>query len=136
MGYCMTQTDGSFRMKREKQDAAFKAVKEQMGGKAYHWQEANWMKGVRDIQAVFDAWLYQPETDDETGDIVALEFCAEKLGDELELFKVIAPFVEAGSFLEMRGEDGTMWRWNFNGTECKEQYARVEWDEDEEKENG
>lgn len=132
MGYCMSQVDGSFLMKRENQDAAFKAVKEQMGGKAYHWQEASWMKNARDIQAVFDEWRYQPETDDETGDIVAIEFIGEKLGDELEFFKVIAPFVEKDSYLEMSGEDGSMWRWKFDGTTCKEIHARVEWDDEEE----
>lgn len=132
MGYCITQVDGSFRMKRANQDAAFKAVKEQMGDKAYHWQQAGWMNNARDILAVFDEWIYQPEVDDETGDIVALEFSGEKLGDELELFKVIAPFVEKDSFLEMQGEDGSLWRWKFDGTTCKEVYAKVEWDDEEE----
>lgn len=130
MGYCMTQVDGSFRMKRENQDAAFKAVKEQMSGKEYHWQGKGWMSGARDIQAVMDAWIYEAETDDETGDITDLHFSGEKLGDELEFFKVIAPFVEKGSFLEMQGEDGSLWRWMFDGTTCKEVYARVEWDDE------
>lgn len=129
MGYCISQVDSSFRIKEENLKPAYKAVKESMAGKAYHWQEENWMKGLRDLVAVLEDWRYDAEVDEETGDIIDLQFTGEKLGDELELFKVIAPFVEAGSYLEISGEDSSVWRWIFDGRTCVEKYAEFDFDD-------
>jgi len=129
MGYCMDQVDSSFLLKEENQRAAYKAVKEQMSDKSYSWVSAGWFKGLRDIYAVLEEWGYQPKLSEETGDIIDLTFSGEKIGQELELFNVIAPFVEKGSFLEMSGEEGSVWRWVFDGTTCKEVYPKVSWEE-------
>lgn len=131
MGYCIRQVDCKFLMKKENQEAAFNAVKEQMDDNGYHWISRGWKKGLRDIQAVLECWLYSPKLDDETGDIVDLWFNCEKMGDEKELFKVIAPFVEKGSYLEICGEDGSKWRWIFNGKTCKTVYAEESYPENE-----
>jgi len=53
---------------------------------------------------------YQPSFDS-GGNIDGVEFCAEKLHCEYEMFQEIAPFVRNGSFIEMRGEDSIIWRW-------------------------
>ncbi len=127
MGYCVTQTDSVFRIKKENQAAAFEAAKA-MPDKDYHWVKKGWSKGLRDIYAVLEHWGYEPTLDDATGDIVDVSFSCEKLGEEFELFKAIAPFVEKGSYIEMNGEDGSLWRWKFNGKECKEVYAQVSWE--------
>jgi len=37
--------------------------------------------------------------------------------DLINFFEVIAPFVEAGSFIKMMGTEGGAWRWIFNGKE-------------------
>jgi hypothetical protein len=131
MGYCITQVDSSFKIKEENLKPAYKAVKEQMADRAYHWNSEGWMKGLRDLVAVLEEWRYEAELDDETGDIVGLQFSGEKLGDEFQLFQVIAPFVEAGSYLEISGEDGTVWRWVFNGTTCEEKYADMSFEDKE-----
>ena len=39
----------------------------------------------------------------------------------------IAPYVEAGSYIEMYGEDGDKWRYVFDGKTVKEVYPKVEW---------
>ena len=61
------------------------------------------------------------------GEIVNLEFDGEKSGDEDILFRAIAPFVESGSFIEMRGEDGCQWRCLFHKGELHEIYPEIVW---------
>ena len=69
-------------------------------------------------------WRWAPELNDD-GDIIALYFEGEKLGDDVLLWQAIAPAVADGSFLEMVGEDGCIWRWWFDGTACDEQSSTV-----------
>lgn len=122
----------SFKIKEENLKPAYKAVREQMSDGGYSWVDAGWKKGLRDLVAILDYWRYEATVDDETGDITDLSFNGEKLGDELQLFQVIAPWVEKGSYLEVSGEDGTVWRWFFDGQTCQEQYANMDYDDDKE----
>lgn len=128
MGYCMSQTDSSFKITKANQEGAFQAARA-MPDRDYHWVKKGWTKGLRDIYAMIEHWGYDPDLDDESGNIIDISFCSEKLGEEVEFFKAIAPFVEKGSFIEMSGEDGSLWRWVFDGTTCKEVYATVTWEE-------
>jgi len=50
-----------------------------------------------------------------------------KLWDHDEMCKQIAPYVEDGSYIEMSGEDGAMWRWVFKHGECHEISAVITW---------
>lgn len=126
MGYCMEQIGSSFKIKEEDLKSAFKAAKS-MPDKDYCWVKQGWSKGLRDLYAVLEHWRWEPTLDEESGDIVDIQFTGEKLGEEIELFKAIAPYVEAGSFIEMLGEDGGMWRWLFDGVTCKEIVPTVTW---------
>jgi len=73
---------------------------------------------------------YIPEADDD-GNVIDLDFAGDKLAyDEDKMFQKIAPFVEDGSFIEMRGEDGAMWRWVFSDGKVREIKSKVIWDED------
>ena len=73
---------------------------------------------------------YIPETDDD-GNVIDLDFAGDKLSyEEDKMFQKIAPFVEDGSFIEMRGEDGAMWRWYFSDGQVREVQAKVVWDEE------
>lgn len=58
---------------------------------------------------------------------VIREFTGEKLGDDVLLFSAIAPFVKAGSYAEMRGEDDLHWRWVFDGDTCTEMDGELVW---------
>lgn len=46
-------------------------------------------------------------------------------GTEHEMFNAIAPFVEPGSYIEMQGEDGAIWRWVFQDDTCIEKAAEI-----------
>jgi len=60
-----------------------------------------------------------------TKDILDIEFRGTQLGDDLLMFEALAPFVEEGSYVCMRSDDATLWRWYFDGKECREQPARI-----------
>ena len=71
-------------------------------------------------------------THNDNTDIIGLDFEGEKHGQDHRFFEAISPFVGDGSYLEMRGEDGSHWRWSFNRGKFKEIDAKVSWgDEDE-----
>ncbi|MFX8696332.1 hypothetical protein ABTM58_19800, partial [Acinetobacter baumannii] len=46
------------------------------------------------------------------------------LGGEEEFLKLLAPFVVAGSYIEMTGEDGAQWRYVFDGESVKKKYPK------------
>jgi hypothetical protein len=74
---------------------------------------------------------YAPETDDD-GNITSVDFYGDKVAyDESDMFSKIAPFVADGSFIEMRGDDGDMWRWVFSGGAVREVRATITWPDDE-----
>jgi len=69
----------------------------------------------RDIRMVFQEWGYDLEhTTEENG---VMHFYLDirngdaKIGDEETFFAAIAPVVEDGSFIDVRGEDDAEWRW-------------------------
>lgn len=128
MGYCMNQGAVQFCIKAAKKHAAWKATRPlleettKMGGYSYsgskttrHWSWVDMgdFQMSKTIEGVLEAWRWEPEVDEKTGDVIGLEFHGEKLGDDEVLWKAIAPFVESGSFIEMHGEDGGQWTWNF-----------------------
>ena len=102
MGYCASMNSSTFRVKTE---------------------------NTARILSKMTRFGYEPEMDDD-GNIVGVEFVGEKISySEDTMFDAIAPYVEDGSFIEMTGEDGCMWRWVFKNGTCKEQRATITWDD-------
>jgi hypothetical protein len=82
-----------------------------------------------DATTVFDAikaWRWEVAKDIE-GNIDAIDFYGEKLGDDKVLFDAIAPWVKDDSYIQMSGEDGSVWRWVFSEGKCTEQNAKLVW---------
>jgi len=99
MSYCMSMTDNDFFVKAEDVDKVSAALSENM----------------------FDMGK------NEAGDIVSLDFTGQKLREQTKMFEQIAPFVKENSFVEMRGEEGAMWRWVFIDGKCMEINAIITW---------
>jgi hypothetical protein len=123
MGYGMSQTDSSFfiaKKDRTKVKAAIKALMSGVGatreGK-YRWVDTATVLDARTVDEQFEEWRWSTEYDD-SGNIVDLVHEGEKMGDDIELFKAIAPHVKPGSYIDMMGEDGNDWRWYFDGVTC------------------
>ena len=83
---------------------------------------------VGKVEQPLEDFCFIPETDGK-GNITDLDFTGEKLWDHDEMFKEIAPYVEDGSYIEMHGEDGSMWRWVFKNGVCHEIDPVITWPE-------
>lgn len=134
MGYYINQRFQKFRIPVEKQDACLEAIKAIGGGSpnvgnggGYSWvsEYAN----ATSLTEAMNAWRWAIYPDPhQGGDVTEIEFHGEKLGDDEVLWAAIAPFVDAGSYIEMSGEEGEVWRWVFNGTGFETHYARLVFD--------
>ena len=122
MGYYMDQFDQAFRISAENKAAAFEALK----GWAQKEMERNAAYAhlghspIGDAMELEDALLeldWETSTDD-CSNIVEMCFNGEKIHDEDEWLDAIAPHVDKGSQLMMRGEDGCSWCWYFDGESC------------------
>ena len=145
MGYCMSQVGASFQIKAERKAAALKAAqalapvgaKEGGGGHYapgkppvhfFSWMNNVDLATVPTLEEMLSEWRY-PSSIDAAGNIIAVHFRGEKIGDEIYLWRALAPYVEPGSFIEMLGEDGARWRWTFDGRTCREVQAVTTWPE-------
>lgn len=135
MGYCMSQHESAIHIDEKNVRKALKAVKDLSGketitdgsGRHFSWVDHNFAK-ANDFKSVMKAWRWEVVFDDD-GNVSDLRFYGEKLGDDFILLNAIAPFVKNGGYIEMHGEDGTMWRWLFNGKTCTEKEAKVVWED-------
>lgn len=93
----------------------------------YSWVNSTYMN-TTNIKDIFNYWRWNIHFD-ESGNIDGISFDAEKLGDDEILMEAIAPFVKQHSFIEMRGEDGAMWRWLFKNKQMKTIYPKIIWGE-------
>lgn len=81
----------------------------------------------KDSLIFFDKWNYIPQFDFDNN-IVGLELNSSSLGVELAMFEKIAKYVKAGSYIYLIGEDGTHFRYVFDGVTCKEVEAKIVWE--------
>lgn len=135
MGYNIELRDSKFFIAAEDKEAALNAMFKMWepgneglmsGGsfgsneneKWYSWMNlssSDWRnRTIPSLEQGLDEWGYPVQTDTD-GNIIDIWFDGEKMGDEDFMFKAIAPYVKAGSYLDFHGEDGELWRWEFNG---------------------
>lgn len=76
------------------------------------------------LSDMIDCWRWNVYAE-ESGDIINIEFHGQKLGDDEALFRALAPFVKVGSYIDMEGEDGALWRWAFTKKGFVEKSGRV-----------
>ena len=123
MGYYMHQMDAVFTIRKEHFDAALAAIKAERHGS---WVSEEKVQGAKSLSEAMYAWRWEVFIDD-TGDIANISFNGQKSGDEDTLFTAIAPFVKEDSYIEMQGEEGSLWRWWFTDGQCVEIYPSIIW---------
>jgi hypothetical protein len=137
MGYCISLVESKFHIKAANKKPALKAIKAlakdtskmrsgtwadgALTQRRFTWVDTEEFLGAKTLEAALEAWRWEAGLDEETGDVVHLNFQGEKMGEDEELWKAIAPFVESGSYLQISGEDGATWRWCFKGGVLSEQ---------------
>ena len=142
MGYYMNMVDADFMIKSENVEPAFQAIKklidqvdERGGGgsyfngvskRHYSWVSTEELVKSKSLSEFMDEWRWEIDFD-ENGNVNDICFCGEKLGDDEILFEALAPFVEEGSYIEMRGEESDLWRWVFQNGECVEKTPEIIW---------
>ena len=75
-----------------------------------------------DLPAVFEEFGFDVQQDD--GNIVGLSY-DNKAGDEFELFRAIAPFMDDGMYVDFRGEDGEFYRYYFKDQEARQSQGEI-----------
>lgn len=138
MGYCINQVDSKFRIPAARKaealaimktmDPAQKGAGYWDGRRQWSWVDQANVNKANSLEEAMTEWRYVPTVDAE-GNITDVTFEGQKLGQEDVLFALLAPFVEEGSFIEMEGEDRSVWRWIFKGGVVKEVSPTVEWPE-------
>jgi len=131
----MWQKDSNFSILTENKDKALEAIKGLMGqetikdsgGRHFSWVRTNEFFSAADLERAFSAWRWETDCDD-AGNLISIEFQGEKAGDDKIFFDAIAPYVVSGSYIEMQGEDGCLWRWSFKKGKCTEKNAKITWE--------
>jgi hypothetical protein len=108
MGYHISVSDSKFFIPADKKVAAMTAVRELGTG---GWVDEDFRQRAT-LERTLECWRWLLNSNDQ-GDIVGLDFEGQKLGDDEQLFRVLAPFVRPGSYIEVLGEEGYRWRWTF-----------------------
>lgn len=130
MGYMMTLEYADFNVSADNKLKALEHAKTELlknntGGWA--WVSRKDVIEATTFEELLKAWRWDPE-EDSAGNIIALYFDGEKLGDDEQLWSAIAPYVKSGSYIEMNGEDGTRWRWRFEHGHSFEQSSSTAWE--------
>jgi len=148
MGYYVSITNQNFFVPKENFDAAYKAMcalndrddlksggswggngitsdSPRPEGMTYHpakwfsWMPANYPAVCKDFLSILKEMGFEYDLDD-SGNLGLVHY-DNKTGAEGHFFEAIAPFVQDGSFIEWRGEDGSEYRWLFTNGTCSEQ---------------
>lgn len=123
MGYYMDQRETKFKFKDGMDNKILNAIKNAVNeGKVSSWVDKNVVNKSTIFEDALGECRWEYYKIDKT-----LWFEGEKLGDDYNLFCAVAPFVEDGSYIEMSGEDGCLWRWVFENGKCKEIYPNIIW---------
>lgn len=136
MGYCISVQESKFTIKKDNFQKALEAIQalhgkeriEDSGDTHFFWVDYDFYK-IDNLNDMLKEWRWAPTFTN--GDITDIDFTGEKYGDDDVLFKTIAPFVEAGSFIHFIGEDGNQWKFTFNGKEMKEVSSDTVFQDDE-----
>lgn len=127
MGYCIEMTESKFAIKKDNFENALKSLKavfvpenmncyDYIGGKKYphfSWVDTRTVLESTNLVEALEEIRYVPQYN-QNSDICNVEFIGQKYGDEEIFFRALAPYVEAGSYLCFKGEDGNKWKWVFN----------------------
>jgi hypothetical protein len=124
MGYDVYQRGEHFKIKRKNFDACLQVIKGL--NKDFAWVSPREVQEATSLKEAFLAWNWDAEVD-RTG-VVCIHDDCEKLGDEDQLFQAIAPYVESGCYIEMSGEDGALWRYQFENGKFYNNNAMLDWE--------
>ena len=129
MGYYIHTHSSVFRIRKDNLDKFFDLVNNLMSkeniDKYSDFGHFSWIstEGVleavknRDLVGVFREWRWDCIESSHAPDLACVDITtingSQKMGDDEVFFAAIAPVVEDGSFIEVRGEDDAAWCWSW-----------------------
>lgn len=126
MGYYINQEDADFRILAGNIPAAHQALRNAAEGQDWGWVDMDVVATAPTFREAMSVARWEVFMND-AGDVIDIAFDGEKAAEEDEPLAAIAPFVEAGSWIEMSGEEGERWRWTFDGKTIDEERAMLVW---------
>lgn len=123
MGYCMELRGSNFFISAKNKEKALQAIKD-LAKDVNSWVNTDEFVNAKTLEEAMQAWSWHVEENDK-GDVFDIYFEGEKLGDDTILLEAIAPYVKKGSYIDMTGEDSSIWRWAFDGKTMREKAATV-----------
>lgn len=94
--------------------------------KWYAWTSTKALLNAETLEEYLGEFLESAALDEDT---LYFEYNS-KMGNEDVLFEALAPFIVAGSHIDWQGEDGSLWRYKFDGTTMKAVDGFVYYSED------
>jgi hypothetical protein len=103
------------------QMSGFSMKKGAVTSRHFSWVDMDKLTKAQNLWQAIQAWRWEliHEQNRSDRDVIGISFQGTKLGDDIVLFKALAPFVEDGSFIEMESR-GEIWRWVFRNGEVKD----------------
>ena len=121
MSYTIEQKDTQFFMDNSTLESARKAILTAMSG--FDWfKKRNAL--TLEAAAAQCGWALEFDNAD---NVIGIEHLHEYEGQEKKLFEALAPYVKPGSYIQMIGEDGELWRWVFDGSNCIKKTPTITW---------
>lgn len=131
MGYAMTVRDIDVRITDI--EGAHQAIKEMRAPdtmedvpNGFAWVSSSAVAASEDLEQALACWHWAGFNSPNGFEIT--DFEGDSSGDDDSLFRALAPFIEAGGYIEMVGEDSHMWRWVFDGRRCSGEESIITWD--------
>lgn len=126
MGYCMDLRRIDIFIDKQRLGLVLEDLQTMTASGKYccAWVDKNAVLQASDVRDALCAWRWVPAFNTE-GHLTFLQFTGEKLGGEDDFFATLAPYVRAGSEIDMQGEDDAIWRWYFDGATCQKLEAEI-----------
>lgn len=90
--------------------------------RSFAWMPANYHEQATTAQDVFELMGFETELNSHG---LVLTNYDGKSGDERHFFTAIARYVDPGSYIHFRGEDGSHWRFDFDGDSVIERDGQI-----------
>jgi hypothetical protein len=128
MGYYVSQQRARFHISADQINQAFQACKEFGTEHELSWVNQTAVEGTENLKDCLYEMRWEISLD-KKGNVDHICFEGDKASDQDRVLEILAPFVKHGSYIEMLGEEGELWRYQFHDGLMEEIYPTITWEE-------